>query len=256
MALCTLRWFSGKIQKSVETQVILPDGGGPGPFPVFYLLHGLSDDSSTWLRRTRIEAYVAGLPLIVVMPDGFRSFYVNNREGHPFGDYIALELPAMIERTFHARTDRGGRCVGGLSMGGYGALRTALAHPDRYASATSHSGALCHGGPLMHPPEKETVLYAGEMGRIFGPDPTGTDADLLHLARTAHAAGHLPKLRIDCGTDDFLFDCNQHFHRELAAANVPHEYETFPGAHTWDYWDLHVRDALAFHAKVLGIVKA
>jgi S-formylglutathione hydrolase FrmB len=255
MALCTLRWFSGKIQKHVETQVILPDSG-TGPFAVFYLLHGLSDDSSIWLRRTRIEAYAAGLPLIVVMPDGFRSVYVNNHAGHPFGDYISLELPAMIERTFHARTDRGGRCVGGLSMGGYGALRTALAFPDRFASATSHSGALCHGGPLMHSPDKESVLYTGEMARIFGPDPTGSDADLLHLAGQAHAAGNLPKLRIDCGVDDFLFECNQRFHAELQAAGVPHEYETFPGAHTWDYWDVHVREALSFHATALGLKEA
>lgn len=254
MALCTLRWASAKAEKQVETTVLLPDGNAAGPFPVFYLLHGLSDDATIWLRRTRIEGYVAGLPLIVVMPDGYRSFYANNPGGQRMGDFIAQELPSMIERTFPARADRGGRCVGGLSMGGYGALRTALAYPDRYASATSHSGAVLHGGPLMEVPSNQSVLQRAEYERLFGPSPAGTESDLLHLARAAKASGKpLPQLRIDCGVDDFLFDNNRRFHAELDNAGYPHEYATFPGSHTWDYWDLRVREAVAFHAKAMGI---
>src|SRR5947208_5810022 len=68
MSLCEVHWKSEVLRKQVGTYVILPDVGRP-PFPTFYLLHGLSDDHTAWLRRTRIEWYVRELPLIVVMPD-------------------------------------------------------------------------------------------------------------------------------------------------------------------------------------------
>src|SRR6516162_446862 len=132
MPLAHVHWYSQSLSKMVETAVILPEVGG-GPFATFYLLHGLSDDHTAWLRRSRIEWYVRELPLIVVMPDGGRCFYTDNADGPAYGAFFAQELPNFIERTFPACRDRAGRCIGGLSMGGYGALRLALAHPDRYA---------------------------------------------------------------------------------------------------------------------------
>ncbi|NOY81962.1 MAG: esterase family protein [Kiritimatiellaeota bacterium] len=248
MSFCRIQWFSTILRKQVGINVILPDNGD-GPFPVFYLLHGLSDDFTIWHRRTRIEWYVREMPLIVVMPDGFRGFYTNNEAGPAYADYMALELPSFVERVFPVVRDRRGRCVGGLSMGGYGAFRLALGRPDRYVSATSHSGALMIGSR----PAGISSLDPAEMRRIFGRDPSGTEHDLLHLACTAEAKGDLPALRFDCGTEDFLLDSNRDYHRRLTELGVPHEYEEFPGGHSWDYWDTHIRDALAFHARALGI---
>ena len=76
MALCHVHWFSKILGKQIATNVIVPEGAKP-PFATFYLLHGLSDDYTIWQRRTRIEAYAEKLPLIIVMPDGFRGFYTN-----------------------------------------------------------------------------------------------------------------------------------------------------------------------------------
>jgi putative tributyrin esterase len=226
--------------------VILPDSG-KGPFPVFYLLHGLSDDYSIWHRRTRIESYVEGKPLIVVMPDGFRGFYTDNNEGPAYFDYMTKDLVDFVDRTFHTKATRKGRCVGGLSMGGYGALRLALGRPDLFASATSHSGALLCGSFTKAP------MNDAERRRTFGKAPKGTDHDLIELAKRVKKSGALPKIRIDCGTDDFLIEQNRTYHAELGKMGIAHEYEEFPGAHTWDYWDLHVREAIAFHVKALGI---
>lgn len=248
MAFCDFHWFSRSLAKQVATYVLLPDGGEP-PFPVFYLLHGLSDDHTVWQRRTRIEEYVAGLPLIVVMPDGFRGFYTKNEEGPNYDAYMAQELPAIIERNFPAQRTRAGRCIGGLSMGGYGALRLALAHPEQYVSANSHSGAVLWGSKSWIKPEE------AEFRRIVGAEPKDSEHDLMFLARRAKAAGTLPQLRIDCGTDDFLYADNQTFHRFLEQQAIPHEYAEYPGAHNWPYWDEHVREALAFHCKALGIEK-
>src|SRR3954447_26011890 len=97
MALCEVHWQSQVLRKKLGTYVILPDVGEP-PFRTFYLLHGLSDDHTTWLRRTRIEWYVRDLPLIVVMPDGFRGFYTDNHAGPAFARYTAKDLVAFVDR--------------------------------------------------------------------------------------------------------------------------------------------------------------
>jgi S-formylglutathione hydrolase FrmB len=227
--------------------VILPDSG-KGPFATFYLLHGLSDDYSIWHRRTRIEMYLANLPLIVVMPDGFRGFYTNNNEGPAYFDYMTKDLPAYIERNFPAKRTRNGRCVGGLSMGGYGALLMGLGRPDMFASVNSHSGALLCGSTVSD------IRKSAEFRRIFGPNPKGSEHDLIHLARRLKKAGkQLPSIRIDCGTEDFLLKENRTYHAELQKLGIAHQYEEFPGSHSWDYWDLHIREAIAFHAKALRL---
>ncbi|MBC8109032.1 MAG: esterase family protein [Anaerolineae bacterium] len=251
MAFCQMHFFSDVLVKQVGLNVILPDkqvngqvDGGRGPFPTFYLLHGLSDDYTIWHRRTRIEWYVRDLPLIVVMPDGFRGFYTNNNEGPRYADFFTTELPNFIERIFPAKRNRAGRAIGGLSMGGYGALRIALGAPDRFISANSHSGALLAGSKKRDEPE---------FGRILGADPAGSDHDLLTLAQRAKRTMNLPQLLIDCGKDDFLIDDNRAFHAALKKQKIAHEYREFPGAHDWDYWDEHVRDALKFHARALKL---
>ena len=251
MSLCDVHWSSAVLGKKVGMYVILPEAGTP-PFATFYLLHGLSDDYTMWLRRTRIEWYVRELPLMVVMPDGFRGFYTNNAEGPAYATYVAEELVAFVERNFPARRARESRCVGGLSMGGYGALRLALGYPELFASANSHSGALMHGS--RDTPRPDGPLSPAEFRRIFGDRPGGSGHDLLALAgRAAAASRSLPRLLLDCGTEDFLLDDNRTFHRELEARDVPHEYREFGGAHTWDYWDAHVRDALDFHLASLRL---
>ena len=251
MSLCEVHWSSSVLEKKLGTFVILPDAGSP-PFATYYLLHGLSDDHTVWLRRTRIEWYVRELPLIVVMPDGFRGFYTDNADGPAYAKYMAEELVQFVERNFPARRERESRCVGGLSMGGYGALRLALGYPLLFASANSHSGALMHGS--RSGPRPDGPLTPAEFRRIFGDNAPGSGHDLVALARRAKESGQaLPRMLVDCGTEDVLVDDNRLFHRELERAGVPHEYREHPGAHTWDYWDEHVRDALEFHLRALRL---
>jgi S-formylglutathione hydrolase FrmB len=248
MALCEVHFFSDLLMKQVAMNVIVPDAGR-GPFATFYLLHGLSDDYTIWQRRTRIEWFVRDLPLIVVMPDGFRGFYTNNEQGPRYADFFTMELPNFVERIFPARRTRAGRAIGGLSMGGYGALRIALGAPDRFVSANSHSGALTAGTRLRDVPE-----FRAEILRLFGENPRGTDHDLLALAQRARRSkSGVPKMLIDCGKQDHLIADNREFHRELMKLNVSHDYREFPGSHDWDYWEAHVQDAIRFHARALNL---
>lgn len=248
MAFIDYHYFSSALQKQTAAYVLLPETGAP-PYPTLYLLHGLSDNHTIWLRRTSIERYVADLPLIVVMPDGGRGFYCDAQEGYACDTAIGVELVDRIDRTFPTKASRDGRVLAGLSMGGYGALKLANAHPDRFCAAVSHSGALGFGhsekghdgNPL--PPE---------FRRIVGESPAGGPNDLYALTAKNHAAGTLPAMRIDCGVDDFLIEANRTFVAFLQEKRIPHEYEEFPGAHEWSYWDEHIQEALAFLMKALA----
>jgi len=250
MSLHIAQWSSRVLGKQTTVRVIYPETGTP-PFPVLYLMHGRSDDSSSWSRNSRIENHAAAFPMIVAMPDGYLGFYTDNEQGPAFARHIGKELPDMIERTFQARADRAGRAIGGLSMGGYGALRVGLGYPDRFCSIHSHSGALDGAATLLrnwkeaHDPEGPDL--PGEMQRIFGSQPMGPRHDLLELAK--NASSNLPEILIDCGTGDFLLEANRGFTRALEREKIPHTYVEHPGGHDWTYWDTHIQEALLFHAK-------
>jgi putative tributyrin esterase len=248
MALCELRYFSNALQKQTGAFVILPEVGKP-PYPTLYLLHGLSDDHTIWQRRTSIERYVGNLPLIVVMPDGGRGFYADAFEGYAYQSALAVELPERIDRTFPTLASREGRCVAGLSMGGYGAFRFALTFPDQYAAAVSHSGALGWGHSLEG---RNGLPPSAEFQRILGPDFVGGPNDLFALVENADKAT-LPALRFDCGTEDFLIEHNRDFQKHLTTLGISHEYAEHPGSHEWGYWDRYIQDSLAFFAQHLDL---
>lgn len=243
MALCTLHHFSKVLGKMMAMNIILPEKP-EGRLPVYYLLHGLSDDYSAWQRRSNIERYVEQLPLIVVMPDGGRYFYCDCVDGPKYETYVIKELVPYIDSVFPSVAARSGRAIGGLSMGGYGAVKLALKFPELFVSANGHSGAY----DIASMPEP--VRDIPEWRQIFGVNPAGGKDDVFALARSCDPALR-PALRIDCGVDDFLIEANRRFHAHLVALGFPHEYEEFPGAHTWEYWDLHVQEALAFHMRLL-----
>lgn len=250
MALCELKYFSRSLEKQTAATILLPESDQTGPFAVFYLLHGLSDDHTIWQRRTSIERYVSGLPLLVVMPDGGRGFYTDAKEGMAWESTLIRDLIPFVDARFQTIPKREKRCIGGLSMGGYGATKLALKYPDMFCSAVSHSGALNFARRLEQG-EKDTAWYR-EWARVFGPKPVGGEDDLFALASRLKPKQR-PALRIDCGTEDFLIQENRDFHAHLEKIDYPHEYAEFPGAHDWAYWDIHVQEAIAFHTRYLGL---
>lgn len=253
MSLITAHFRSETLSKQVQLLALIPDHAKP-PFPVLYLLHGLSDDATIWLRMTRLELLLRNWPLIVVMPDGFRSFYTNHTHGPAYGDYITQDVLGFVERNLPAKPARSARAIGGLSMGGYGALRLALSHPNLFTSAHSHSGALlCGTDPWKRDLFKQS---RPEFLSVFGKNPAGTHHDLLHLSKqfaSPAARKTLPHLRLDCGHDDFLLQESRTFVKHLQKLNIPHDYTEHPGDHNWHYWDTHIAHAIAWHAKHLKI---
>lgn len=247
MAFCELKYFSNALGKAVAASVILPENQS-GPFSVLYLLHGLSDDSSMWQRRTSIERYVAGLPLIVVMPDGGRSFYCDSEIGGNYETAIARDLVNYVDTIFHTKKKSSARAICGLSMGGYGAMKFALKFPNLFCCASSHSGAL----DFAHNVRPERASQIAEYKTIAAESGSNGLNDLFALSEKLRADKR-PALRFDCGKGDFLLDENRAFHKHLNAIDYPHQYREYSGNHSWEYWDTHVQDSIAFCAKELKI---
>ncbi len=253
MALIRCDFFSDVLELSTSMTVILPQAtsaqigmrgvaSAPGSHPTLYLLHGLSDDDSVWLRRTSIERYVSTLGLAVVMPQVHRSFYADQAHGMRFWTFLSEELPAVAGSFFPLSNRREDTFVAGLSMGGYGAFKWALRRPERFAAAASLSGALDVAGLQRGAGPDDPV------NRAFGGRPVaGTPDDLLWLLDRAHRTGtDLPALYLACGTEDFLVEHNRTFVAAADATGVPLTADFSTGDHEWGYWDAKIQDVLAW----------
>jgi putative tributyrin esterase len=251
VALIRCDFFSDVLELSTSMTVILPQetssqigmagAGAEGDPPVLYLLHGMSDDDSTWSRRTSIERYVAPLGLAVVMPQVHRSFYADEVHGSRFWTYLSEELPAIAASFFRFSQRREDTFVAGLSMGGYGAFKWALRQPERFAAAASLSGALDLARRQRFGGER-----ADAVSRIFGDVPiAGTDNDLLWLLDESTRSGaSVPDLFLCCGAEDHLFPDNLAFRDTAERLGVPLTVEFGPGEHEWGYWDRMIQDVL------------
>jgi S-formylglutathione hydrolase FrmB len=253
MAHLRCDFFAETLTLSTSMTVILPERAsghigmsgtaGDEPPPVLYLLHGLSDDDTIWLRATSIERYVQPLGLAVVMPQVHRSFYTDEAYGGAFWSFVSEELPEVVRSFFRVSDARGDTYVAGLSMGGYGAMKLALRCPERFAAAATLSGALDFA--------ERTVDGPGEsrdpmITRIAGDRHlAGTDDDLFHLIDTRDPAT-LPPLFLTCGQDDPLVDANHRFVEACAARGVDLLSSFAPGTHEWGYWDTHIQQVLAW----------
>ena len=250
MAFCEIHFNADNaLERMVSVNVILPETG-TGPWPVYYLLHGLSDDHTAWQRRTSVERYAEGLPLIIVMPNGGRGFYTDSalNPKDKYETFITRDLIGRIDTLFRTIPTREGRAIGGLSMGGYGAVKLALKHPDLYRAAVSHSGVL----GMMTRSLNGDPAWTKEFSELFGPEAAGSANDIRTLAAQSDPTTH-PALWVDCGTEDFLFDQNEEMHAYWKTLGVPHEYFTLPGDHNWVFWDQQIQKALPWVAKNLGL---
>ncbi|HCE45827.1 MAG TPA: esterase [Lentisphaeria bacterium] len=251
MALINCDFFSDSLGLCCSMTVILPQNtqkqiGMKGvvrqkKHPVLYLLHGMSDDHTIWLRRTSIERYVSELGLAVVMPGVNRSYYTDMACGPKYWTFISEELPEIVNSFFPISEKREDTFAAGLSMGGYGAFKLALRQPERFAAAASLSGALDAAYLYENWPER-----GQEMNVIFGKKISGTDNDLVAVsAKLAKSKEPKPMLFQCCGTEDFLYKDNLRFRDHINSLGAfKLKYEEGPGTHEWGYWDTNIQKVL------------
>lgn len=253
MALLRCDFFSDALEMGTSMTVLLPQAseeqigvsgpargsqGSGGDVPVLYLLHGLSDDSSAWLRFTSIERYAAELGLAVVMPQVGRSFYADEVHGGRYWTFLSEELPAVVRSFFNVSQRREDTFVAGLSMGGYGAVKWALHQPERFAAAASLSGAL----DLV---AISAVPWRGELFERIFDGRIGAEDDLFALLAGAGVEA-LPSFYVGCGTEDLLYASSLRFVDEATAAGLDVHVDFRPGEHEWGLWDASIRDVLAW----------
>jgi S-formylglutathione hydrolase FrmB len=258
--LTELRLFSPAMGRETLVRVLVPSGFDPARdhLPVLWLLHGGFGRASDWTMVGHAEDLTAGLPLIVVMPDGGTGgWYADWRNATAEGPqrwetYHVDELRPFIESRYQTRTDRSGRAIAGLSMGGFGAIHDAARHPDLFGFAASFSGAV----DILHPGVSGVVAasplaHQGKPGDIFGERFTeetrwraGNPVDLAANLRTVglelRTGNGFPGGPHGGGPDiqeGGVSQANATLHARLDALGIAHLYDDYgPGAHTYDYW--------------------
>lgn len=246
MAHLTVEFFSNVLGKCMTMEVILPQStttqigmtgtDGRDTYPVLYLLHGMSDDHSIWLRRTSIERYVSELGIAVVMPNADLSFYTDMKIGGRYWTYISQELPEIC-RGFFPRISpkREDTFAAGLSMGGYGAMKLGLLCPERFSAVASLSGCL----DIVSVVKRRQIANDMYWNSLFGSaeELQGSDDDLLALAEKASKCDLPLSLYACCGTEDFLYEDNCHAVAFMKALGLNLTFEEGNGGHTWEFWD-------------------
>jgi len=213
-------------------------------YPILYLLHGAGDDQSGWVQFGEVKniadkAIQEGkcTAMIIVMPDGNtgqRGYFNSPKGDWNYEDFFFQEFMPTIEKTYRIRTDKRYRAVAGLSMGGGGTFMYALHHPELFSAACPLSASV---GPV-------TVEEAATRMEKQYP---GLSRDDLEKYFARHSATELVKNMpddqkkavrwyIDCGDDDFLTEGNCLVHIAMRKKEIPHEFRTRDGAHTWTYW--------------------
>lgn len=241
----TITYHSAALDRPTTYIAALPSPLKPDhKYPVLYLLHGAYDNYRAWTDRTTLTQELAGRDLIVIMPDGSEFGWYLDSKIDPANQYdsaISRDLVRDVESRYPVRTDRGGRAIAGLSMGGHGALSLAAKHPELYSSASSLSGIL---NVSAHPGK-------WKLDEILGEQPATLDEwrrhSVLHLADTFTTANVALLFDTGLGDETGAVKDNQDLHHRLQDLNVPHIYREYPGTHNWEYWSTHIKEHLDFH---------
>ncbi|MGB2866891.1 MAG: alpha/beta hydrolase family protein [Bacteroidota bacterium] len=236
---------SPSLSKTKKFVVLLPSNYTTNErYPILYLLHGYGGSHIDWSRRTKIGEYVKDVPLIVIMPDGENSWYVNSASDSQarFETYMVEDLPAYVRTHYSVDTTR--QAIAGLSMGGYGSIMLALKHPGMFRFAGSLSGALAYprflGEDVMQP---TSGAIRRNLDSVFSTSDSRKQYDIFELYRNAPHDSSL-YLYFAMGTSDGfkgLLPVHRMFTDSLRAAKIPYEYHELPGGHSWQFWDREIQ---------------
>ena len=238
--------FSQTLEMIMQYNVIIPDGTtaeAKKDMPVVYLLHGLSDNASGWVRLTSIERYARAKNCAVIMPEVQRSWYTDMKYGLRYFQFISKDLKEVARNYFGLETDRAHSYIAGLSMGGYGALKTALRCPDEFEACAGFSSAI----DLQKYLDKKMFFFPGEQIAIFGEEGKLKPEDNVYeLARKNAGNANNPRFYITCGTKDILYPETLALKEIMEKGGYKMEYWETVEDHTWNFWDMCIKRALDF----------
>jgi len=258
MALIQVNLLSQSLMRTVPVNVILPVDkmvfpGMPKreekPYKTLYLLHGVFGSYIDWVAGTRIQRFAEEHDLCVVMPSGDNAFYVDQPAANNlYGEFIGRELVELTRKMFPLSRKREDTYIGGLSMGGYGALRNGLKYADTFGCIVGLSSA-CHleemasrtkdvGFMLENRSYAEAVF--GDLTKLLE-----SDKNPKYLAKALKAEGKpFPRIFMACGDRDSLLSANQEMVEFLKRQGADVTFEIGPGGHEWDFWDTYIKKAI------------
>lgn len=244
--------FSQTLQMDTGLSIVTPNVLRK-EYKVAYLLHGLCGNHQSWIDYSNLAEYAAEGNTIYIMPEAGRSFYCDMEYGFAYFTYIAEELPTLCKNLFHISASRENTVIMGNSMGGYGALKCALAKPEQYGKCAAFSSAcLDLRNGLQELRENGTEKFAAIFGTrlledfraIFGADfGWRPELDALELARRI-PKDQLPVLYLTCGTEDGFYSEHLRFCKALREADVPFVFEEWKAAHDFSCFDLALKKAI------------
>lgn len=230
-------------------------------FPVLYFLHGLGGDQS-FLASSGASSVIEEAweqkrlgEFVIITPEAENSFYINSRDGHVlYEDFFVREFVPQMEKRFRLTGGRAARAIGGVSMGGYGALRFAFKYPQMFASVAVHMPALLE----QLPRGSADVGLGAFLGTAFGTplnERFWQENTPFVFARSAHLQGL--KIYFDCGDhDNYGFATgSRQMDRLLTERHVAHEAHIYPGGHDWQFVAEHLNASMEFQSRALGLTK-
>jgi S-formylglutathione hydrolase FrmB len=261
------------LKRPVHYCVYIPAGYDAGAakhpaqtYPVLYFLHGLGDNERTlfnsggWTMLDDLRQQHKLGEFLIVAPEGGRSFYINSADGSAlYSNFFLREFMPLIETKYRISKGRSNRAISGISMGGYGALRFAFAHPEMFSAVSAQSAALITESPQ----ELDAAAHSGAplgklLATVFG-DPINTthwkeNSPFLFAARNQTAL-HQQAIYFNCGQDDnYGFEKGAAaLHDQLQKEGVKHEYHPYPGDHSLSYFLAHFTEVIEFHSRAFGL---
>ena len=236
---------SGQIDSSelgfkISYKAILPEER-TGPYPVLYLLHGLSDDDSSWLYQSSVARYAAEYNLAIFMPQVHISFYTDMYMGENYWSFLTKEFPMKMKNLFNISHNSEETFVAGLSMGGYGAIKWGLTYPDEVAGIAALSAAVDPYRIWQDDPDRDSLFKP-----IFGSKESfvGSENDLYALLKQVNKETIQPAILQICGTEDYLYADNLRFKKALQETFSDYTFSEKPGEHNWAFWDQEIQVVL------------
>ena len=239
-ALHTQTFVTVLLPKKMKTPLFTPVY--PQAYPVLYLLHGAMDCGSSWIYRTDLAEQVDEKGIAVVLPSVGNSFYLDEPEGLPYFTFLTEELPEYLGYLLPLSKKREETFIGGLSMGGYGSLYSALRKPERYGKVFSLSGALdiCNASGFV------AVCGAALPSQLRQrKNLPGGEYDLYALLERADSKA-LPPVFLACGTEDFFLRDSRRMAHLMQQRGMDVRFHAAPGEHDWSFWRSWLNQAFDF----------
>lgn len=263
MAIMRVTFSSEVLCRYIDFNVIVPmeTPGLPGAeekesaikktekkFKTLYLLHGYSGNQDDWLTYSNIRALADQYGIAVVMPAGENSFYVDGcAAGTHWGEMVGKELVEFTRRMFPLSPKREDTFIGGLSMGGFGALRLGSYYCETFGKIFSLSGAFI----VDNIADKEEgysdvvgdyIYYRHTFGDLK--EIKNSPKDPLWCAKQAANSDYRIQMYIACGDQDFLIKENRSAKKQLEKLGISLKYVETPGIHDWKFWNEHLEPAI------------